>query len=244
MLPRLGKGEHVLKEWAYAEQKRGSNKDTATLTLTNRRLIHDVEGKRSITRHEIQLENIRSVDYKHETPSILGPVIGIIVGIVLLILGIVFLAVIAPGMADLIPLIVFLSVGGVLTVAGLCVTIVFFCKLGRGSFQMTVTVEGVESTGLEIGVSSIVASSKPKKSVDAKIKVNNDLAREIIDTLGAVIMECKLGLLEDAPKDEKSDEKEDGGEEKEPDKDGTASEEKEDRESEEASETEKAESDI
>ena len=102
-----------------------------------------------------------------------------------------------------------LIAGAVVAVAGIIVALIFASKLGKGSFQMTVSVSGVESTGLEIGVSSIVASSKPKKSANAKIKVNNDLAREIIDTLGAVIMECKLGYLELLDEEKKAEKEND-----------------------------------
>lgn len=104
----LGEGEQVLKSWDYAKQKKLIGfKRSYSLTLTNKRLIQTETLKRGVKRKDFLVNNISGVEVSNDSVLsilmvILGiiflggaigmmvslPLVGIVVGIVLLILAI------------------------------------------------------------------------------------------------------------------------------------------------------------
>ena len=58
--------------------------------------------------------------------------------------------------------------------------------LGKGAFTLVFTLQGFANEGMTLGVMNFF-----KKYSSAKVKVNNAVAEEIIDTIGAVVAENK-----------------------------------------------------
>ena len=186
---RLAQDEHVVGEWKYAEvtSKKGfsKNKTEASLVLTNKRIVHDVVDKHSISREEIQLKEITAINYYHSKKSNLGVWIKIIFGIITapLIIGIFILKNNIP-------------------------------KLGAGDFTMSITTSGFENIALSIGAEKsnsgkgILKSillfipnlifglfgkhvGNPKEVVK-KMHIAHNVIDEIIDVLGATVMDSKV----------------------------------------------------
>ena len=87
----LSKDEQVIKSWNYSHTK-GSENEQANLTVTNKRVISAVVGKKSFAVEEVPLKSIKSVYGAVNSPQarwwviLLGVVFFVaIVGIVILI---------------------------------------------------------------------------------------------------------------------------------------------------------------
>ena len=75
----LAKGEQVIKGWNYAASKqKGGEKKSASLIVTDKRIISEIKGSRSVSRQEIPLQAVKSIDMANSSPSKLGPIIAMI----------------------------------------------------------------------------------------------------------------------------------------------------------------------
>lgn len=186
---RLAQDEHIVGEWKYAEMKSkkglAKNKTEAALTLTNRRIVHDIVDKHSISREEIQLEDVKAINYYHSKKSNFWVWCKIIFGAItaILIIGIFILKNNIP-------------------------------KLGAGDFTMTITTGGQNNIALSIGaekgnsgrgilkaillfipnlILGIFGKSigNPKEAIK-KMTVAHNVIDEIIDVLGATVMDSKV----------------------------------------------------
>lgn len=189
---KLAQGEHIVGEWQYAavKTKKGfsKNKAEASLVLTNKRLVHDIVDKTSICRDEIQLKEITSISYFHSQKPNFWVWVKIVFGIILVpvILGIFILKKAIP-------------------------------QLGAGDFTLSVTTAGYENVALSIGADKPQEASatgglikglllfipnlilgifgiklgKPKEVVK-NMHVAHSVINEIIDTLGATVMDSKV----------------------------------------------------
>ena len=175
----LSKDEGVIKEWKYAISKKGMEKTEANLVVTNKRVVHDIKNYHSISRTEIPLKEVKSVHYYSNSKLSLRAVFAIILGIIAAIVGFVLIgkAEDAAAVAAL-PIII----GIVLVIAGII-------GLTKSAFTMTLYTHGVFTEILDIGASAI--KSKRKKSAKVKIKVDKNVAAEIIDSLGAIILDAQ-----------------------------------------------------
>lgn len=186
---RLAQDEHVVGEWKYAEKKSkkglAKNKTEASLILTNKRIVHDVVDKHSISREEIQLKEVTAINYYHSKKSNIWVWIKIIFGAITvpLIIGIFILKNNIP-------------------------------KLGAGEFKMNITTGGYENIALSIGeeksnsgagiLKSILLyipnlilglfgkSIGNPKEVVKKMHIAHNVIDEIIDVLGATVMDSKV----------------------------------------------------
>ena len=160
---KLAKNETLVKSWEYAQTKQGFEKKSHELTVTDKRIITSSESSKGVDRREIYLDDVKTLEYSFAKQ-------GLFKAILLLILG------------------VFTSI----IVAGIFFIIKAISILKEKSFELTMTTEGFESDGLEIGASSMkkIFGFLKKKS-KLKVKVNKDAALEIINELGAIIVEKK-----------------------------------------------------
>ena len=191
---KLAIGEHIIGEWEYADKKTkkglSTKKTHALLTLTNKRIVHDCVDKHSIYREEIQLKEITSINYFHSKKSNFWVWCKIIFG------------------AITIPVII-----------GIFILKNAISQLNAGEFSLNITTGGVENLALSIGASKgadarhfglfsflkaiillipniilgifgiHIGGSKEKVK---SMHVHHDVIDEIIDVLGAAVMDSKV----------------------------------------------------
>lgn len=182
---QLSTNEQVVREWDYATSKSGMidlNKTHATLTVTNKRIVHDVRNKLEISRTEVQLKDVKTVHMTQTKKSMVGPVLAIILGIVLAIVGLVLMG--QMGTAALI-----------ITAIGAIIAIVGFFRLRGGAFTMHLFTYGGSEESMAIGVSGGTNLGKKKNASKIKVFVNNDVAFDIVESLTAIILDAKEGAL-------------------------------------------------
>ena len=178
----LAKNEKIIKEWEYASVKAGGHTTKKTLTATNKRIIHEVRSSRDITRDEVTLDNVKSLSMSSAKRISVGAVIAIIFGAFLLLAGLVL-----NFTADMeSALTVAMMVIGVIVI----VIAIFFLK--RAAFTLEILTSGCSS--IYAGSSNIVSS---KKNTTVEIKINLGVANDIIETLGAIILDKDVASEEE-----------------------------------------------
>ena len=180
----LAKDEQLIKDWHYATGKSGKffNKlhTKCNLAVTNKRIVYTAENERKISRQEMPMDLAKSVYGSHETVSKFGAIALIVLGILVAIVGIV-LGLKIPFIGYIIMAIA-LIFGGYLAIKGLIL-------LNQGEFMAKVTSVELEGESLTLSASRLLAKKKPAAAM--KIKLNNDVAREIVEELGAIIAEFR-----------------------------------------------------
>lgn len=160
---KLASNEKLLKQWTYAKTKSGKKRTESTLTVTDKRIICDETGKRTITRDEIPISHVKCLAFQKETGS----------GWLLIILGLLTL----------------------ITVVGIFILIAGIRKLLSGTFSFVISTYGEEGTPVEMGVTSLKKGGFFKKLFGGrnklKVKIDKNAADDIIDTLGAIIVEYR-----------------------------------------------------
>lgn len=189
----LANGEALIKNWEYATSKVHGKWTKSTLTITNKRIVATAKNSRRVDQTEIPLQSVKGVYCRQEKPAVSLAVVFLIIGLVLLAVGITS---IVNGIdydpyeyemySGIDPI-----VGTYLTLAGIILVvycIIYLCTT-KGKFVLILTTEGIEGEPLTVGVSKIFGRRKGR---DVKIKrINHDVAAEIIDSLGAIIMTYK-----------------------------------------------------
>lgn len=174
----LSKEENVIKEWKYAVSKKGVEKTEASLVVTNKRVVHDVKNYHSISRTEIPLKEVKSVDFASNSKVSIGAILSILFGVVLAIVGFILMGQKELSGIAIIPIIL----GVVLVVVGII-------GLSKSAFVMVLYGDrGFDM--LNIGASAI-KTKRRKRSKKTKIKVDKKVAAEIIDSLGAIILDAQ-----------------------------------------------------
>ena len=183
----LAKDEVVIKKWDYAKIDQKELKTTSTLEVTNKRVVHTVESQNLIARSEVMIDAIQGVSYKYETekinPSKKGFVAMIILGILIGIFGIL-----SNQYADapIYATVLFAIVGLLLLFSG-----VLNLRSAKsevdGMFYVEIKALGVTEEFMGIQKKKVFATDNGV----ILIKVDGTLIKEIIDTLGAIIIENK-----------------------------------------------------
>lgn len=174
----LAKNEKIIKEWEYATQKAGMHTTKKTLTATNKRLIHEVRSSRDVTRDEVNLDNVKSLSMSSAKRISVGAVIAIIIGAILLIAGVVIKFAMEAEMVVMVP---FLVIGAIIII------IAIFC-LKKAAFTLDIVTNG--NASIHAGSSNIVSR---KKTNTVEIKINLGVANDIIENLGAILLDRGIG---------------------------------------------------
>ena len=180
-LMTLAKGEQVIKGWNYAASKqKGGEKKSASLIVTDKRIISEIKGSRSVSRQEIPLQAVKSIDMANSSPSKVGPIIAMIFGALLVIVGLIMTGKLGnQGYFAFLPILL-----------GVLMVIAAILKLMRMAFVLVISTEGTEGTPLAIGASSWTQKRKTK-SGKIKVRVNRASVLEIFDSLGAIVFTYK-----------------------------------------------------
>lgn len=174
----LAQNEVVIKSWDYAQAKQKGKKTTEKLEITNKRVIHTVEGKNDLSRDEIPLSSIKSVSYSDTIISNKLALCFILLGVLLAIVGIIVL--VATEFEQFPAALICIVLGIILLVLGI--------KLwGQCAFSMTIYTDGIMP--FNYGASKILKTAK--KAGKVKIKIDVEAVKDIVDTFGAILIENK-----------------------------------------------------
>ena len=184
---QLSKNERVVRQWDYATSQSGAmdlNKTRATLTVTNKRIVHDVRNKLEISRTEVQLKDVKTVHLTQTKKSMAGPVMMIILGLVFIAVGAAMLAGLVPmeGQAAII--------GAIPLFLGVLIAFKGFLSLRGGAFTLNLYTYDSSEESMTIGARGGSGLGK-KNNSKIKVIVNNDVASEIVDSLTAIILDAK-----------------------------------------------------
>ncbi|MCM1438486.1 MAG: hypothetical protein NC131_04665 [Roseburia sp.] len=180
----LGHGEQVLRDWKYAEINQGKDSLGKTLTVTNRRIIVSEQSGQSVTRNEIAVNRVAGLQthytYMKEDKKRQG-IFFLVVGILFAVLFIsIAIAAKAP------------ALWAGLAVALIFIGIAIYCLLYKKVYGQLVVVfqTMIPSNTLRYGLSAeVLPDELPVKSAaEFTIQVDLNVAREIVDTLGSVIL--------------------------------------------------------
>lgn len=174
----LASNEEKIKEWEYGSVRVGGVETVSTLTVTNKRIIKSERSPRKVDQQEIPLDCVKGVHCRHDVPSKIGAFIMIALGIILALVGVVLI--IDQGEWALISLVI---LGALFIYIG-------YNMLNQGLFTLIITTSGCEGTPLTAGFARIVSAKAPRLG-KVKIKINNYVIDDIVDNLGAIIVEYR-----------------------------------------------------
>ena len=173
----LANGEQIIKDWEYATQKGSTGKLKKSLIVTNKRIVHEMHSHIARSHQEIPLNSVKSISMSSVRKTPIGAILAIILGIIIAIVGLVM------GGGENGTSVIMLSsliLGAILIVIGIL-------GLGHGAFTLEITTSGLEGSSLYIGTSNIVTKRKKQKKV--KIKIDLKVVDDIMDTLGAILLD-------------------------------------------------------
>lgn len=175
----LGKNEEAVRTWEYGtSQVKGVN-IAHSLTVTNKRIIAEENSTRRISRQEIGVDSVKGLSITHEVGSKA-------LAIFLMVLGVIFaVGAIILMVSDELDGSLGLILGGVLFLIGFILFIVGVFKLNQGDLSLIITTKGVEGESLTLGISNL--RRKRLKGGKVKVAINNEVAQDIVETLGATI---------------------------------------------------------
>lgn len=186
----LAKDEVIVNEWEYATSKTKKIKTKHVLVVTNKRIVSTVESPRKITQREIPVSSVQNVSVTHETPSKVRPVLSILFGILFMIAGVGALVLSFGQMENAIVKYSMLGGGVFFAILGLIMMIVGIRHLNQGSFMLELSTNMVpEYELMSVGFEKMFGSRRVSGAV--KLYIDNSVARDIIDTLGAIIIDNK-----------------------------------------------------
>ena len=156
----LAKDEVVIKNWDYAHAKQKRIKTTASLTVTNKRIVYTLENQERIDRQEVPLCDVKTIACEKRTASNFWPIVMIIFGALLSIV-----------------------------IVGIPLLINGIRSLNQGSFQLEITTYGLEGSSLDISASKVLFRTKNRGRLS--VSIDRNAAQEIVDTIGAIIIDNK-----------------------------------------------------
>lgn len=166
---KFGKDEVVLKSWDYAKAGHtfDKNKKECNLTVTNKRIISTKENKFSLEREEIPLHEVHGIEGKYKRNDSLGAKIRKWIGIVLCIV-----------------------------IIGIPILIKALKDLRACVLELTITTNGGDGDPLCIGMAGAANNTKRfhffgNTLNKFKVYVDKDMAREILDEIGSVVLDNK-----------------------------------------------------
>jgi F0F1-type ATP synthase assembly protein I len=172
----LANGETLLREWTYATKKEGYEKSDCTLSVTDKRIVATEKSNRHISQQEIYNKDVKAISFNHAVKSKTNAIILIILGILIAVVGVVIGMKTQP-----LILIPFLLLGVILFAYGIYL-------LNQSAFNLIITTREIEGAYLAVGAMRILGGGRHKRAKKVKVKVEDSIVLEIIDELGALIL--------------------------------------------------------
>ena len=185
----LSRDEVIINEWEYAVAKRKNLQTKHALIVTNKRIVSTVESKRKITQREIPVNSVQNISVVHETPSIFGPVLSIVLGILLMVIGAVGLFLGLTTFKEIaVVMYICLGAGALLIIVGLIMIILGAKRLNQGAFILELSSNMLQEHELmSVGFDKMFGSRRSDGGM--RLYINNEVARDIVDKLGAIIID-------------------------------------------------------
>ena len=185
----LARDEVIINEWEYAIAKRKKIETKHALVVTNKRIVSTVESKRKITQREIPVNSVQNISVMHETPSLRGPILSIIFGILLMVIGAVAVYLGLTTFKTPLGLMIGFLVGGpVAFILGLIMMIIGIKRLNQGAFILELSSNMLQEHELmSVGFDKMFGSRRVDSGM--RLYINNAVARDIVDKLGAIIID-------------------------------------------------------
>ena len=185
----LSKNEKVVKEYAYGEEKvKGliagavHKKENVknSLIITNKRIINQTLGPNKVARDEMPIDAAEYVysSLKKDQKSIVPAIISMVLGLILLIVGLV----VKVNILNIVLIIL-----GVLGLVGGIVLLIMWFMSKTAKVEVHISGKTPNTQLLEVSTSSIVT----KKIREFKIIVDRDVAAQMVNEIGAIILDTK-----------------------------------------------------
>lgn len=190
----LAKDEKVVKEWEYSSAGSVSEVSRSVLTITNKRVISSIKSKNKIEQNEIPLSSVKGVSCQYGTYAKWLSILLVVLGGLALIFAIAAFAVSMaadPESADYgVDLIMGYLMGTICLVIAIPCLFMGIVRLLSGLFNVVITITGTEGTSLAFGALGLFGGALKRKG-SLIVKVNSEKAKEIVDSLGAVLLDTK-----------------------------------------------------
>lgn len=183
----LAKNEKVIREWDYADSKQGNLKTSSKLVVTNKRIISENADQYTTDRKEIPVAAVQSISTSNLHNSNLRAIVMIVGGILIALTGII-LASQNEGVGSM--MVPFLILGVILAIIGVGL-------LNRGAFTLLIYTSAMEAESLAMAVGKTNALAVAKKGGKLKVKISRDVVDEMLDTIGALIIDIQEGVYDE-----------------------------------------------
>lgn len=168
-------GEQIIKEWNYASTKNGKVSTDYSLTVTNKRVVSMAADKNNIERQEIPVGNVTGIHTvcakQQKFPA----------GIILIAVGVAALIILC--------ILKLFMIGCLLGIAIILIGIILILVsiFSSEHFLTVIIYTSRESEELSINVNSAFAHKKDSEQ-NIKVKVNEAVARDIVQCLGVLLL--------------------------------------------------------
>ena len=169
---KLAKDEQIIKSWDYAVSGKmlqsKAKKIQSNLTVTNKRIIATQYNDIYLKRDELPVAAVKSISGEYRTARKFWPMVKLIIGIPLCIV-----------------------------LVGIKIVKSALDQLRSADFDLVIITSGEEGSSLGLGAFSHAAPTKGgifaklKGLFKTKVLVSKELSKEILDELGAIVIDCK-----------------------------------------------------
>ena len=175
----LASNERIIKDWHYATETTKTDKEDCYLAVTNKRVVFGVNRSKGFSRDEILIEHIQRVSTSYEKSINMSFLTLCILGFLIICAGILVGMVYVPNTYIIIAGCV---VGAVLIISGIAAIL----SSRRAQFSLLIYTSASDEVGVQVNTALHRHDHLPKQVT--KVKVNTDVAREIVNTLGAMVI--------------------------------------------------------
>lgn len=185
---KMAHGEHLLREWEYG---RGRKRFSATLILTNMRIISYSRSSGRYDCSEILLGNVKSIHGERKRAisgffSVLGVVLEIMLGIALICTGLGFVSL--NFFVDGISMGPWLFIYLLQALLGIPFLVHAIIRLRRSEVRLVIATKGGEGTPLAVGK---MTDEELAPRTKFKIAISNSVFDDICQTIGALVLDMK-----------------------------------------------------
>lgn len=194
----ITKDERVLKRWDYATVKSKKNKMTYTLTVTNKRVVYEEKNATERERREIPIKAVKSVGiFKQRSSNEKALRTGARVFLILACISTVIAITLLVGclikkipISENAELTVFLVAALMYVLVGVIFNFLANKSKLKVNFSLVLTTYGQEGESMRVGmIASLRRLFKNAMEGMVKIKVSDTVTEEIIETIGALIVD-------------------------------------------------------
>ena len=186
---KLAAGESVAKIYSYGKIAAGRKKNAVenSLIVTNKRVVYQSLGKKTVSRKEIPVEAAEYVETRYTTQKagIVLAILSIIIGAALLVLGLDLFGL--KFISEYKLAIPFMAGGAVFLALAVILIVRFMLYRRRGAVEVIISGRLMENELLSFGVSSL----KIKKAERIRVKVDKSVAVEMVNELGALLLNIR-----------------------------------------------------